>query len=122
MRPKFANVIIYDDRSVLLQLRDNDPNIGWPGIWCLPGGHIEQSESPKEAIIRECFEETNYNLKNPKQFRKYQYDYIEGKPWEVVFSEKYDGKQKIICKEGQKMEFIHLSDLEDKEIFPTLNK
>lgn len=30
----------------------------------IPGGHIEHNESAKEAAIRECFEETGYNVQH----------------------------------------------------------
>ena len=32
--------------------------------WELTGGHIEQGESPREGVIRECKEESNQNISN----------------------------------------------------------
>lgn len=32
----------------------------------IPGGHIDQGESPEEAVIRETFEETGVVINNPK--------------------------------------------------------
>lgn len=34
--------------------------------WCLPGGHVEENESPIEAIKRECSEEAAVEIKNIK--------------------------------------------------------
>lgn len=28
-----------------------------PGAWCFPGGHVEPSETPRQAVVRELFEE-----------------------------------------------------------------
>ena len=41
--------------EVLLTCRKIEP---FKGQWCLPGGHIEQFEPAREAIIREVKEET----------------------------------------------------------------
>ena len=31
--------------------------------WCFPGGHIKRGESPKQAVVREVFEETGLRCK-----------------------------------------------------------
>lgn len=33
-----------------------------PGEWCFPGGKIEDGESPANAALRECLEETGYRV------------------------------------------------------------
>jgi 8-oxo-dGTP diphosphatase len=47
--------ILTKDGSVLLVKRNIEPGLG---RWGLPGGFIEAGESPKDAAIREVFEET----------------------------------------------------------------
>ena len=46
----------------------------WKKHWELPGGSIENNESPRECAIRELFEETNQNLPelNFKGLMKFQ--------------------------------------------------
>lgn len=34
----------------------------WHNIWGLPGGGVEINETITDAAIRECFEETGYNI------------------------------------------------------------
>ena len=44
----------------LLQLRDDSPDILYPGNWGLFGGHLENNETAIDAIYRELFEEINW--------------------------------------------------------------
>jgi 8-oxo-dGTP diphosphatase len=64
-----AVCILYtsDDRF-LLQLRDDVPNIIYPGCWGLFGGHIEAGETPEIAVVREIQEEISYNLTGATKF------------------------------------------------------
>jgi 8-oxo-dGTP diphosphatase len=64
-----AVCILYtsDDRF-LLQLRDEVPNIIYPGCWGLFGGHIEAGETPEIAVVREIQEEISYDLIGATRF------------------------------------------------------
>ena len=57
-----AIAILYQDNKFLMQLRDNIPNILYPGYWALFGGHIESGENPDVAVKREILEEIGYTL------------------------------------------------------------
>jgi 8-oxo-dGTP diphosphatase len=70
---KIAAIIFENDKGELLfYLRDNKPGIPFPQHWDLFGGHIEDGETPEEALIREVKEELNYDLKDFKFFREYK--------------------------------------------------
>lgn len=56
--------------KVLLVKRNKKP---YPNCWNGIGGKIEQNESVIDATIRECQEEANINLKNPKQLLTLRY-------------------------------------------------
>jgi 8-oxo-dGTP diphosphatase len=43
--------------QLLMILRDDDPDIPDPGMWDLPGGHLEGCETPHDCIRREMAEE-----------------------------------------------------------------
>lgn len=55
-----AGVIIKHGDEVLLCKRSPDETL--PNIWSIPGGGIENGESPGQAAIREVHEETNIEL------------------------------------------------------------
>jgi 8-oxo-dGTP pyrophosphatase MutT (NUDIX family) len=52
-------LVLPDGRALFLR-RGTDQD--HPGEWCFPGGKIEAGESPTEAAIRECREETGISI------------------------------------------------------------
>lgn len=58
-------MILYRDGKVLLQHRDDRPDIGWPGAWAIFGGHVEPGETPEAAALREVEEELGLRLDGP---------------------------------------------------------
>lgn len=59
-QPAVAVAILYQDSQFLLQLRDDLPDIAYPGQWAFFGGHLESGESPEQAVQRELQEEIGY--------------------------------------------------------------
>ena len=50
------SVFIIDEQRILLLRQKRSP------FWLLPGGHVEDTELPHEAAIREVFEETSLRI------------------------------------------------------------
>ena len=59
-KPGVAGVIIRNNNRVLMCQRGMDSTL--PGIWSIPGGHIEKNENAISAAVREFYEETNIRL------------------------------------------------------------
>ncbi|SDC65888.1 8-oxo-dGTP diphosphatase [Pelagirhabdus alkalitolerans] len=57
---RVTNCLIIDGNYVLLLKK---PRYGW---YAMPGGKMEYSESVKEAVIREVYEETGLQIKSPE--------------------------------------------------------
>lgn len=55
-----AYILIRNNNSLLLVKRSEKSKFS--NMWELPGGKIEENESPEETIIRECYEETKIKL------------------------------------------------------------
>ena len=59
-RTLVALAILQQGNQFLMQLRDDDPRILYPGHWGFFGGHIELGESADTAVRRELIEELGY--------------------------------------------------------------
>jgi len=47
-------VVVQTPAGIVLGRRDIEPGLG---LWCLPGGFVNEEEEPRDAAIRECAEE-----------------------------------------------------------------
>lgn len=54
-----AKVTVFVGSQIVTILRDEIPDIPWPGYWDLPGGGRENGESAWDCAVRECREETS---------------------------------------------------------------
>jgi len=67
-----AMVLLFDrNNRLLIYLRDDKPDIPFPNHWDFFGGHLEEGETPEEALVREAKEELGVELKDWKFFRTY---------------------------------------------------
>ncbi|MFJ6002019.1 NUDIX hydrolase [Arthrobacter sp. NPDC092385] len=55
-------ILVNNARAVLLQLRDEEPSIPFPGMWAIPGGMLEPGETARACIEREVHEELGVTL------------------------------------------------------------
>lgn len=53
-----ADVFIINDKKEVLLIKRADNN-----LWALPGGCHDLNETPAKCAIRECFEETGFDVK-----------------------------------------------------------
>ncbi len=104
------------DVTVLLQHRDNKPNIFYPDCWCYPGGVVEKGESFEEAARRELYEETGYNADKVFPLVEEEYKRPDGEKMKRhSFFSVYDELQEIRCNEGQEIKFVGINELSDKK-------
>ena len=50
-----AAIVIQSDKLLMIKSKDT-------GSWSIPSGEVEAGESPKEACVRETFEETGFHV------------------------------------------------------------
>ena len=113
---EIAAIILENDKGeFLLYLRDNKPGIPFPGYWDLIGGHVEEGETPEEALVREVREELDIELKEYKFYKKY--DCLTGDAYENI-KYIYSGKinlpiEEITLLEGVRPKYFSRAEIPD---------
>lgn len=89
--------------QVLLLLRDNLPHIKYPNMWDIPGGNVEQDETPEECIVREMKEELELHLSDFQLFEQRIFsDRVEHTFWKLMDIDISD----IVLHEGQMLRWF----------------
>ena len=108
-------ILINSRGQVLLQQRDDNPAIRYPGHWSLFGGTIECGESAPEAVAREVKEEIDFEMKNFGLFR----EFVQNNKREFAFVGELSAElHELTLSEGQAMNLFAPSELPDLLIRP----
>ncbi|MDP9236585.1 MAG: NUDIX domain-containing protein [Chloroflexota bacterium] len=122
-----AGVILVDPQGrVLLQLRDDDPKIMFPGHWGLTGGAGNPGETPEQIAHREVNEETGLVLPKITPFRAYYFNENRGSTGKRGAASKRSADYELylfhapcgtpagelLCGEGRELRFFAPSELD----------
>lgn len=122
---KISQIILENDKGeFLIYLRDNKPGIPFPDHWDLIGGHVEEGETPEEALVREVKEEIDIDLKEFRFFR--EYSCIEGDAYPNI-KYIYSGKislplEAITLLEGERLAYVRKEEIEGVRFANILKK
>lgn len=108
-------IILYTaEGKILLQLRSAYKK-RWANTWGLFGGHLEEGETPEEALVREIKEELAYEIRNATKFTVMPPD---DSPLHVYF-ERYDASQTLCpdARECQEARWFSLEEVQALEEF-----
>ena len=107
-------ILINSNNEVLLLLRDNKIDIPFPNMWDIPGGKVEEGESPEKAIRREMMEEIS--IKNLGEINLFKIITSENLT-DHIFWKKLDlNPHEIDLKEGQRIEYFNLDRIRKSEL------
>jgi len=107
--------------EVLLTRRNVEP---FKGMWCIPGGHVEQYEDAVTAVIREAREETNLEFR-PVFLTYLDEIYAEREVHNVVllfYGEAENDELIMQPEEGSEAGWFELSDAVNKPLAFEHNK
>ena len=120
MKRKGCSILFINDQGrVLLLLRDNNPEIPYPGMWDVPGGHVEKGEAPEQCIVREMKEEIGLDLQGFQLFSVTEFD----DRTEYTFWQKANlSIDKIRLNEGQRLKWFTKDEVRNTELAYGFNR
>ncbi len=74
--PQIAIAVVQRDQSFLIGQRP--AGVPLAGLWEFPGGKVHPGESPAEAAVRECCEETDLVIEITGQYPSVRHEYPHG--------------------------------------------
>jgi len=111
-----AALLMLDDGRYLVQLRDQLPQIFFPGFWGLFGGAIEPGEDPESALRRELVEELALEPRALRYFTRFDFDLAplgDKKVFRIIFEVPVgaDEVANLVLGEGAGMAALSAKDL-----------
>ena len=109
-----GNLIVRDGKILLLYREDKEH-------WEVPGGKVEEGESPTEAAVREAEEEIGAEVSLEKPFYTGEFQH-EGEIflWNGYIAEIESSEPEIQEHKFSKLEWFEGSELDDLELAPNL--
>lgn len=111
---ELAGNLLVEDGEVLLIYRSDEEH------WEVPGGKVEEDESPTEAAVRESREEIGVEASLEKPFYSGEFQH-NGKIflWHC-YQASIDGEPEIQEDKFKKLEWFKASELDDLELAPNI--
>jgi phosphoglycolate phosphatase-like HAD superfamily hydrolase/8-oxo-dGTP pyrophosphatase MutT (NUDIX family) len=115
--PRIAGVLLLDDEgAALFQHRDDKPGLNHAGRWVPPGGHADPGEDIAACARREFLEETDYVCGELRFLTRFDDRVGDNVIDLTMFWARYDGRQALVCREGQALEFVSREDFAGRDI------
>lgn len=115
-RIEVVGALIKNDKGqFLICQRPKDKKRGL--LWEFVGGKLEKDETKEKALIRECFEELDINIKPGKIFLEVKHDYPDININLTIFNCIIDSGE-IRLKEHNDYKWISASEIENYEFCP----
>ena len=107
---------LLDEDKLLIGQRLQSDDI-YPNLWELPGGKIEDGETPYDAIVREWKEELDIQIKPYYHIPEREMNGILVHPYLIKYE---SGKPKL--NDHQKVRWITLNEINDYDFTPISKK
>ena len=118
---RVSKAFIYQGDRLLLQLRDNRPDIVYPNQWGLFGGSIEVGETPEQTIKRELEEELGWRPPEVKYILTWK-EVADGWISTIFAATLTVDTSELRLTEGQAWGLFTLEELQQLPIVPKIHK
>ena len=113
-----AALLVTPDGRYLMQFRDNNQEISFPGYFCLFGGELEPGEDPETGLRRELAEELEMEVGEISYFSQFVFDaiYADGSLRQRYFFEipiEVEMIDTLVLHEGAGMKLMTADDIAD---------
>ncbi len=114
MKRKGASILLYNGEGcLLLVLRDDKPGLPYANMWDIPGGHVEDGETPEACIVREMEEEIGADVSGSVLFRIYEFH----DRTEYVFALSFERRiEDLTLTEGQALRWFSRKEIAGTEL------
>lgn len=112
--------IVKDGCYLLGQIPFDGPNPATNGVWDLPGGHMEDGETPIDTLRRELHEELGVDSVIGDLLHHTVFSYPGGREEYMVYSAEVEGE--FTLGEHERVEWIHPSKFDEYDIYPEWRK
>jgi 8-oxo-dGTP diphosphatase len=114
-----AHVLFMSDTGeVLLRLRDDRPDLPYPGQWDLLGGAVEPGETLREAVVREVQEEVGFDCPALEFFGVYPADVHNN----VFLAPLSVPVESIVLTEGQCLRYVSAAEARTLPLVPWVSR
>jgi 8-oxo-dGTP diphosphatase len=104
-----AIAILRQQGNFLMQLRDDDPNIFYPGHWGFFGGHLEPGETSDVGVRRELLEEIGYSPVTLNLYDRYEDDDVIR---HIYYGELEVDINSLVLNEGMDLKLLTPEDIQ----------
>ena len=102
-----AKLLLFLGEKLVVVLRDDFPEIPFPGLWDFPGGGREGAESPADCVIRETKEEIGIALARTDLIWSRSFAGAAGSTWLFAAHLPAGAAANLVLgEEGQKLELM----------------
>ena len=113
--PKVSSAVMVEQAGrVLMIKRAMSPG---RGSWCFPGGFIEIGETPREAAVRECREESGYEVEITGLVDVYYYEDYRGSGVLIMYKGTVVGGQALPGEDAEEVGFFGQDELPRNIVF-----
>lgn len=117
---KGCSILFVDSSNrLLLFLRDDIPGLPYANMWDIPGGHVEEGETPEQCIVREMKEEIGISLDRFSLFNIYDFhdrvEYVYQSPLSLDIDQ-------LVLTEGQALRWFSREEIEKTELAYGFNR